>query len=57
MNGFGRYLRCCGRKRRFRTEIEAENHGQRWGQRAYECPCCGGWHLTSKEKRKGDEHA
>lgn len=44
------YLRGCARKKRFRTESEAMVKGRKYGQRAYECSCCGFWHLTSKKE-------
>lgn len=43
----------CGRKARYPTKADAIEraavgiaHGQKF-LRAYECPYCGGWHLTS----------
>lgn len=56
MNGYAKYRRMCGRKRPFNTEQQALNAGRKYKQRAYECPCCGKWHLTSKpESRERDE--
>jgi hypothetical protein len=43
---YQKYVRMCARKKRFRTEAEAQNVGLKLGQRAYECSCCGGWHNT-----------
>ena len=40
------YVRMCARKKRFRSEAAAQKAGRKWNQRAYECPCCGGWHNT-----------
>jgi len=47
------YHMCTG-KVRFRTEYDARDNARRhWDKdrselRTYECPCCGGYHLTSK---------
>lgn len=51
----------CGGKVRYKDHDEAtaamRNAGDRWGntaqklpQRSYECPRCGGYHLTSQPK-------
>jgi len=44
--------RRCGKKLRFNSKDTALNaaitYSTRGPQRAYECPKCGGWHLTSK---------
>ena len=40
----------CRRKRRFKTRVEAQRAHAK--HRLYECPHCGGWHLTSKPERK-----
>lgn len=49
--------KACESKQRYRCRDEAEaaiascaEHGVR-GLRAYRCPHCGGWHLTSKQAR------
>jgi hypothetical protein len=42
------YVRMCARKRKFKSEDRAMRQGKKWHQRAYECPCCGQWHLTSQ---------
>jgi hypothetical protein len=42
----------CRRKRRYRTQADALDAALLAGiereRRAYLCPCCGNWHLTSK---------
>lgn len=47
----------CTSKNRYPTRADAEEaiescaeHGRR-GLHCYECPYCGGWHLTSKPER------
>jgi len=53
--------RMCGRKARYVSETMARSMAARWMAlgapklRAYECPLCGGWHLTSKEVRVDGE--
>lgn len=51
-----RRQRTCERKKRYASRVDAEDaiaacaeHGRR-GLRAYRCPYCGGWHLTSKPR-------
>lgn len=55
-----RGARCRSRKRRFRTELDAKivlarlvwkDTAKRRESRVYRCLLCGGWHLTSQEKR------
>lgn len=48
-----RRMKACGSKARYATRAEAEavalecaEHG-RGGLATYQCPYCGGWHLTS----------
>lgn len=40
----------CGRKRRF-TEDEADRRARKFGQRAYHCTSCHGWHCTKQIDR------
>jgi hypothetical protein len=44
-------LRMCSRKRRYRTEADALDAALLAGverrRKAYRCPICGRWHLTS----------
>lgn len=45
-------IRMCGRKRRYQSEMAAIRGGMhKYGivMRAYLCPICHGWHVTSKE--------
>lgn len=55
-------VRTCNGKRRYRSHQEAiqslhhiKNTSKRDRQpvRAYECPRCHGWHLTSLEEHRG----
>lgn len=39
----------CERKRWFRTHIDAEVVGSRYGHRVYHCRFCDGYHLTAQE--------
>lgn len=48
-----REFRACGRKKRYETRVEARKAAERNSRRKdapkifiYECPYCGGWHLT-----------
>lgn len=50
-----REFRACGRKRRYETRIDAKKAAERSSRRkdapkifVYECPYCGGWHLTHR---------
>lgn len=36
----------CRAKARFATVHEAEKRARKYGQRAYECDRCGGWHCS-----------
>jgi len=38
----------CDRKRKMKSN-EASFYANKLGQRKYECPICGGWHLTKKK--------
>lgn len=39
----------CVRKRWFKSRVAAEMIGSRFGQRAYHCRFCDGYHLASQE--------
>ena len=48
-------FRACGRKRRYETRVEAAKAAEKSSRRkdapkifVYECPYCGGWHLTHR---------
>ena len=50
-----REFRACGRKRRYDTRVDAKKAAERSSRRkdapkifVYECPYCGGWHLTHR---------
>ena len=50
-----REFRACGRKKRYETRVEARMAAERNSRRKdapkifiYECPYCGGWHLTHR---------
>ncbi len=50
-----REFRACGRKKRYETRVEARKAAERNSRRKdapkifiYECPYCGGWHLTHR---------
>lgn len=52
-------FRACGRKRRYDTRVEAAKAAERSSRRkdapkifVYECPYCGGWHLTHRRPAK-----
>lgn len=52
-----RRYKACDRKKRYTTRTEAEaariaceRHGAR-SLHIYQCPYCGGWHLTHKKAR------
>lgn len=38
-------LKMCDRKKKYKSS-EASKLAFAWGQRKYECPLCGHWHLT-----------
>jgi hypothetical protein len=43
--------RMCLRKRRFADAADAAERASATQRRAYRCPHCNGWHLTTKAKR------
>ena len=50
-----REFRACGRKKRYNTRVDAKKAAERSSRRkdapkifVYECPYCGGWHLTHR---------
>lgn len=50
-----REFRACGRKTRYETHVDAKKAAARSSRRkdapkifVYECPYCGGWHLTHR---------
>ena len=50
-----REFRACGRKKRYETRVDARKAAARSSRRkdapkifVYECPYCGGWHLTHR---------
>ena len=53
-----RTVNVCNAKRRFHTQEQAEHGAEHsWKKRrvrmkVYECPVCGGWHMTHKRRRK-----
>lgn len=40
----------CSRKAAFKYERKAQEKAAKYGYRAYQCPICGKWHLTSDVK-------
>ena len=51
-------FRACGRKKRYETRAEAKKAAEASSRRrdapkifVYECPYCGGWHLTHRRPR------
>ena len=48
-----RERRMCGDKKRYETRKAALFFAGTDGLRAYRCPVCAGWHLTSKAVRRG----
>lgn len=44
-------FKMCRSKKKFKSST-ASMYAARWGQRKYECPICGHWHLT---KLKGEK--
>jgi hypothetical protein len=42
----------CRAKRRYTSRFAALFFGRCDGLRAYPCPECGGWHLTSRDVRR-----
>lgn len=50
-----REFRVCGRKKRYDTRVDAKKAAEKSSRRkdapkifVYECPYCGGWHLTHR---------
>jgi len=43
----------CARKKRYADEVAANFFAAADGLRAYPCPVCSGWHLTSSKVKKG----
>ncbi len=48
-----REFKACGRKKRYDTRVDAKKAAEKSSRRkdapkifVYECPYCGGWHLT-----------
>ena len=41
--------RSCFRKKRYKSEAKAKAVAEKFGQRVYFCPICGGYHCTKKE--------
>lgn len=50
-----RKRRMCSEKTRFASEIAAMRSGAKFDMDWYQCPYCGGYHLTSKNRMKGTE--
>ena len=55
MDEQSREYRACGRKKRYDTRVDAKKAAERSSRRkdapkifVYECPYCGGWHLTHR---------
>ena len=53
-----REFRACGRERRYETRVDAKKAAERSSRRkdapkifVYECPYCGGWHLTHRRPK------
>lgn len=51
-------FRACARKKRYDTRVEASKAAAQGARRkdapklfVYECPYCGGWHLTHRRPR------
>lgn len=51
-------FRACGRKRCYETRVEATKAAEKSSRRkdapkifVYECPYCGGWHLTHRRPK------
>lgn len=51
--------RACARKKRYASRVEATKAAERSSKRkdapkifVYECPYCGGWHLTHRRPKK-----
>ena len=51
-------FRACGHKKRYETRVEAAKAAEKSSRRkdvpksfVYECPYCGGWHLTHRRPK------
>lgn len=49
-DGYFKY-RMCSRKKAYPNRAEAEFYGINFDYRAYKCPMCHKWHLTSQFQR------
>lgn len=52
-------FRACGRKKRYDTRVDAKKAAETSSRRkdapkifVYECPYCGGWHLTHRRPQR-----
>ncbi len=53
-----REFRACGRKKCYETRVDARKAAEKSSRRkdapkifVYECPYCGGWHLTHRRPK------
>ena len=45
----------CFRKVKYRSYDKAKANADKYGQRVYFCPICGGYHCTKREAKEGED--